>query len=443
MTHRNTAPWATGACVFVAGLSLLLPLAPDAHVSGDAVVYGRQIASHDFSQHTIHLGYLLIGSVFSFLSPLPVDYTLNLANGVMGALSAVLAFSIAFSLLGRLLPAAAAAVLLLVNSLFAFQSACAEVYVPQVLFILLALQLMLLDRPVPAALAFAMSFLITPAALFSAPLFLIRRQSFRSLTFFALVFMAILVPALSPRLADYLFSVRGVFRISAFHLPMPARLLKEATELIQGFGPGLFFVAAGCVQMAIDRRFHRVAVAIALLWLSVFLFCEKALDVPSQLTFYAVLCIVGAIGFDDLIRRANPLLVSLLFVLCASIAGYSAVAKVVPISREAETYRDTVLQAAPLARPDYIIIGSAPRGLIFEHYALNTAFAGRWLNPKWLTGTRYAAARDDAIKQWNNVLSSAPDLWLVDQKPDPNIVSALMKRGYSITPFHDIYRASQ
>ncbi len=242
--------------IFLISFVLFAFLSPNALINGDAALYEQQIAHFDFSHRTIHLGYYLLGIPFIHLLPLPPDYALNLMNCFFGALSIALIFTIACTVSHNLLVAFVSSILLLTNYLFLSNAVYAEVYVPQLFFFLLALQCVLLQKAIPAGISFALSFLITPSALFGLPcLMLLLRDKRAMVQLTTTAFLLALLPLL-PHADDYFMGGRGLLKAVRSGLPISRALVKEGRELFNNLFCYAPFLLAGSIYIMRDKRLH-------------------------------------------------------------------------------------------------------------------------------------------------------------------------------------------
>ena len=184
-TKRNLF---VGTSIFILVFTVFANLTTDALINGDAAVYAQQINAYDFSRRTIHIGYYLIGAIFSTLFPFWGDYTLNLMNCFFGALTVSLVYFMGFTISGKHTVGIVSGLFLATNFLFVVNALYAEVYIVQVFFIILALQLWILDRSIVAALAMSLAFLVTPSSLFALVIFPILRPQAKKLFLFVLVY---------------------------------------------------------------------------------------------------------------------------------------------------------------------------------------------------------------------------------------------------------------
>lgn len=90
--------------------------------------------------------YLLLAKLFTYLPVGDIAYRVNLASAVFGALAVFFVFVVCRQITGRVLPSAAAAILLAVSQTFWEQAVIAEVYTLHALFIALSISVLLLWR---------------------------------------------------------------------------------------------------------------------------------------------------------------------------------------------------------------------------------------------------------------------------------------------------------
>jgi len=310
----SLAPRFSRRALSVASLLFLLAfsgfgvLTPNALENGDAAVYAQQIADREFSTRTIHIGYFLLGSLFTYpLSRLsiPLDHALNLMNCVCGALSVMLIYVIALRAARKQWPAVAAAVFLATNSVFVFNALYAEIYAPATFFVLLACVLWLRTSPMTAGISLGIAGLITPSSVFAAPLFPFLRPRMRPLLRFAAAALVVIVLGLCWHVRDFLSGQRGLLKAVGQGLPLHHAILKEGRELFLGLFVYIPFVICGIVVVVKTKRLHPLGVALAGLWIANFLFGERFSDVPVQLSTWALLCVLGGVGVD-MFSRFSP-----------------------------------------------------------------------------------------------------------------------------------------
>jgi len=301
----------TSAAFFLIGFILFANLTPDALANGDAAVYAQQIENLDLSKRSVHIGYFLAGIAFTSLVPGPDDYVLNLMNGFFGAGTMSLIYLLTFSITRRHLLATVSTVLLTANYIFVSNTLYAEVYGPQTFFVVLAVLLWLLKRPVLTGLSLVLAIMIIPSSIFALPTFAILRPERHAIVLLAATIITILPITLltlsayfSNDIVDYLFGSRGIFEVFVLTLRgnspgvnLASAFIKEGYEVLLGFFVFVPFVVTGLIRIITDRSLLAFAVAVFSLWLFTFGFGEKFSDVPVQLPTYALLCVVGGLGF--------------------------------------------------------------------------------------------------------------------------------------------------
>jgi hypothetical protein len=188
-------------------LAVLVQLVPNAFMYGDAPGYTRQMTEgdHDLWVETIHVGYTLVGHLFTRLLPGDPVYAVNLMSAVFGALCVGLVTSIANKLAGKLSAGIAAALALVCVPEFVLHSVFAELYIVQLAFFLLSTLLLLWDRPIASGLAFAWAFLVTPSTVLALPLIVFWRPDGRFLLKWAVSGSVLALAVLAPNYRDYLW----------------------------------------------------------------------------------------------------------------------------------------------------------------------------------------------------------------------------------------------
>ncbi len=193
--------------IFLISFVLFALSSPGALPNGDAALYLQQILSLDVSQRTTHIGYYLIGIPFIHFLPFASDYSLNLMSCLCGALCASLLFAITVCITRSRFISLLACIILVTTNVFAHNAVFAEVYVPQLFFFLLALLLLQRNSPIAGGASYALSFLITPSALFGLAMLFPFRRNKKQLARFAAAFLLLTGIIVVPHLSDY--RVRG------------------------------------------------------------------------------------------------------------------------------------------------------------------------------------------------------------------------------------------
>jgi len=296
-----------GAVLFLAVFLVLASLCTEALINADAAIYVQQMQNLNFAVRSVHIGYYLLGAGFIRILPGSDDYVINLMNCFLGALSVAILYFIAFTICHKHIVALISSLFLLTHYIFLENSVYAEVYTPRICFLLLAILLWLLDRPIIASLSFALSLLISTSTIFALPFFFILRPRLRPLLLFCTFFLVIAVVAISPVYKDYFFGGRGLLTIvllQEFNLGFILR--REAGEVFFNFFLCIPFVVVGLVELFGRKRFRPLAIALLSLWLASLLLGEKNwIDFSVQLPTYALLCLVGGLGFHLLLTISN------------------------------------------------------------------------------------------------------------------------------------------
>ena len=451
-----------GIMLLLISFGVFASLTPDALINGDAALYTQQIASFDFSQRTVHLGYYLLGAAFTVLLPGSNDYTLNLMNCFFGALSISLLYLMTLTLCRKQTLAVVSSLFWATNFIFLRNALYAEVYMTGTFFLLLALQLWLLNKPVLTGLSFALSTLIAPSSIFAVPCLIILRARKKALLQLGATTFVILTVALLPHYNDYLFGDRGLLIAAGRPINIGSAILKECKEIAYGFFLYIPFLLAGIVQLVKEKRLHVFGVAIFGLWLFNFLLGERFGDVPTQLPTYALFCLLGGLGFhlfSTILRkvanrgRTNRLLVA--FVVLTLVVGISSFRVFRLISKknhELVGYRNTVLKVSKITSPDYLVVGKWGQGVLFHHYAFQELYTKHRTNTGWFTEHWINVGRLlkeaggkrqqlESIEKWQEAIASGQEIWILQKSP--SLFSDLRKEGYAIEPFRTIYRATK
>lgn len=286
------------AAIFLVAFVIFASITPDALINGDAAVYAQQIANRDFSQRTTHLGYYLLGFIFTYALPLPLDYALNLMNCFFGALSIALIYLMAFTIEKEHIIAIVSSLFLMTNYPFVFNSLYAEVYVAQTFFLILAIQLWIRNKLILSGLSFAYSFLISASTILAFPFFIILRPRIRALFAFCVAALIVVTAGLLPHLDNYLYGPRGLLKAVGISVDMHRAILKEGKDIFFGLFVYIPFLIAGVIRVITEKKLKAFGMAALIQWAILFLVGEKFYDVPVQLPTYALLCLITGVGFD-------------------------------------------------------------------------------------------------------------------------------------------------
>jgi hypothetical protein len=484
-----------GLIILLVAFAIFTSLSTEALINGDAAIYLQQMQNLNFTDRPVHLGYYLLGAGFIRLLPGSDDYAINLMNCFLGALSIMLVYFITFTICHKHILAIASSLLLLTNYMFIENSIYAEVYTPQVCFLLLSISLWLLNKPILASLSFLLSFLITPSAILALPCFFILRPRLRPLLLFCVIFAVSAAVAIFPVRQSYFFGSRGLFAAANRPLNLGWALSKEGREIFSSFFFCIPFVVAGLLEIFCRKQFRPLAFALLILWLVTLFSSEKIGDVSPQLPTYAMLCVVGGLGFHRLLgisgnkqyavimlssliavvvlikvtktleQAANFLpiwfLVTIIScsVLCMLVTilpnlrriyprtviigavafaivtnGFVAFSRLIMVNRIRTEYRNTVMEIGRVASPGYVVVSGWTRGILLEHY-LSQKFCTPycWIDTLGLAGTIGAPERAEAYKKLRKAVAARRQIWLLGN----HVVffSALKRSGYEVTRF--------
>jgi hypothetical protein len=332
------------------------------------------------------------------------------------------------------------------NPLFTSNAVFAEVYGAQLFFFLLSIVLLLYNKPVFAGIFYAVSFLITPSAIFGLAMLVPFRKERPLLIRFAISALIIIIAIVSPVASDYFIGGRGLLKASRSSLTISAALFKEYREF---FSTMLWYVPlliAGAIEMIRYRRYRDWGLTIFCIWLFTFVAGERFGDVPVQLPSYALMCIMVGLGFHSVINffhdKSRMVTASVYFYLIISVAwsGISSRNQIMSTGARLETYRETVYALKHAAQPDFIAVGPWTEGILFEHYLYGASYTSMWINQEWLSGIWGDAKRVQSREALNRAILSGKEIWLLKQ--DASLFSALQERGYRINPFLTVFRAS-
>jgi hypothetical protein len=434
-----------GLVIFLSAFAVFASLSTEALANGDAAVYLQQMQNLNFTDRSVHLGYYLLGAGFIRLLPGSDDHAINLMNCFLGALSIMLVYFIIFIICHKHIPAIAASILLFTHYMFLENSIYAEVYTPQVCFFLLSILLWLLNKPILAALSFLLSFLVTPSAIFALPCFFILRPRLRPLLLFCAIFLGFAAVMIFPVRQSYFFGSRGLFEAANRPFNLGWALSKEGREIFSGFFLCIPLVVAGLLEIFGRRQFRPFAFALLILWLVTLFLAEKISDVSPQLPVYAILCMVGGLGLELLLRISNSKtrlqfivsVVVIAVIFAVFINGLNAFKKARALNKCRTGYRNTVIRISKVANPNYLVVGYWSIGILFEHYLCQKSlFTPLWINTEWLDGTCGREQQDKSIEKFDQAVAAHRQMWLLGIYPV--LMTDLRLNGYKITQFDSV-----
>ena len=430
-----------GLIVFLIAFATFASLSTEALINGDAATYLQQMKNLNFTDRPVHLGYYLFGAGFIRLLPGSDDYAINLMSCFLGALSIMLVYFITFTICHKHIPSLAASMLLFTHYMFLEYSIYAEVYTPQVCFFLLSILLWLLNKPILASLSFLLSFLITPSAILALPCFFILRPRLRPLLLFCAIFAISAAVTIFPVRQSYFFGSRGVFDAANRPFNLSWALSKEGCEILYGFSLCIPLVVVGLLETFGRKQFRPFAFALLILWLVTLFSAEKIKDVSPQLPAYAVLCVVGGLGFGLILRISYSKIHIKFAVYAAVIAvifalfinGLNVFKETWILIKGNTAYRNTVIQISKVAAPDCLVIGNWNQGTLFEHYLFHESFKPNWINVECLAGLCGSEQRAQSIEMFKQAGIARRQMWLLESYPV--LLEGLEQRGYKITRF--------
>ncbi|MFA5251191.1 MAG: hypothetical protein WC454_01225 [Phycisphaerae bacterium] len=433
-----------GLVILLTAFAVFASLSTEAIANGDAAIYLQQMKNLNFTDRSVHLGYYLLGAGFIRLLPGSDDHAINLMNCFLGAICIMLVYLITFIICHKYIPAVVASLLLFTHYLFLENSVYAEVYTPQVCFLLLSILLWLLDKPILAALSFLLSFLITPSSILALPCFFILRPRLRPLLLFCAIFAISAAVVIFPVWQSYFFGSRGLLNVANRPLDLGWVLDKEGREIFSGFFPCLALIVVGLLEIFGRKQLRPFAFALLMLWLVTLFSAEKIPDVSPQMPVYAMLCVVGGLGLALLLRISNnkayikftiyAVMVAVIFAVFMN--GLYAFEKIQALNKCRTGYRNTVIRINKVADPDYLVIGYWSIGILFEHYLFQKSFTPLWINTEWLDGTCGRQQQDESIKKYSQAVAAHRQIWLFGNYFEP--IENLQQDGYKITRFDSV-----
>jgi len=407
------------AAVVAVAFAALVWLVPSGFLNGDAPVYADRIDNLALSHTTVHIGYYLVGIVFTRMVPVSTPLALNLLGVVCGALSAGVVSSIAYTITRKTSASIVASAALLCLPVFALNALFAEIYVVQLVFFLAAVQFTLLGRPVAAGLSFALAILVTPSTVLAAPFFILLRPRAR---FVLIAAAAAAVPTAAivlPGLRDYLWGDFGLLRLQARNVTPFSAPGKELTELGGVWALLLLaFSGIGVWTLAASAKRRHLAWAIGALWLVTVLVGERYTDVPVQLPLYAMLAVAAGIGVARLLHpwpgsRAAPAVAVCLFAASVVAIGANSVSTAQQMKQLANTFYSEVASMRGQTLRGDAVIAKWPTDRIAKYY-LNDRPYLEWLNYEVLVASQETEAKAAEWARVEKVVAEGRRLWLID-----------------------------
>jgi hypothetical protein len=385
---RNKEGWLVAAAVlvlFAAHATMLRAVVQN----GDTAVYNEQIEAHNFDSCTVHIGYMLLGSVFHALLPLQTDLGMNVMALVFG-ISALFAVYVTGVRLGSRVAGVSAVAFLLCVAEFVRAMLLAEVDILEVSLVTLSFALYLHGRERLAGVLFGVAMLVTPLSATTLPLFVCTfaldgrgpraalGAHLRRVFWFALCSLAVYVPVVAWHFYGYVYGPRSLTTALRLHFS----LARQATRSWKSVTGGSWAVAAlylaGILSALTDRRIWRLGqlgLAVVLSVVVTLVAGDRTFDVPVQLPNVVVLCILAGLFVHRLaaVRRfaigklawALPLAALVFMAPEGYVANQSEIADDVHLR---DLYRSMVAQSQPLG---LVLVGPSGfmRTHVFKRYA--------------------------------------------------------------------------
>jgi hypothetical protein len=359
--------------------------------NGDTAVYNEQIDAHDFGSCVVHIGYMLVGSVFRALLPFRTDFSMNVMALVFGISTLFAVYLTGVRLGSRVAGVSGVAFLLCVRE-FVRAMLLAEVDILEVSLVTLSLTLYLRGRERLAGVLFGVSMLVTPLSATTLPLFVCTlaldergpRASLgahaRRVFWFGLCSLAVYLPVVAWHFHGYVYGPRSLTTAERLHFNLARQSARSWQFLTDGSWAVATLYLAGIVSALTNRRIWRqgqLGLAVVLSVVVTLVVGDRAFDVPVQLPNVVILCLLAGLFVHRVaaIRRfaIGKLAWALPLVALAFMAPEGYVANQSEIASDVHLrniYRSMVIQSQPFG---LILVG--PYGFMrthmFKRYAAN------------------------------------------------------------------------
>ena len=425
---------ATAAASATVALVVFGLLVPHGFLNGDAPVYAERIATRSLGNGSVHLGYYLAGLFFTRLLPIDPPLALTMMSAIAAALCVGLVVTISYTTTGRVSAGIAAAATLVALPVFAENAVFAEIYIVQLLFFLLCVQLVLWEWPVAAGLAFGCAFLVTPSSIFAAPFVVLLAGDRRSAMRGAAAGALLAAVAILPNYRDYLWGGIGVLHLQAADVSALTALPKEARELggLRAL-PLAALAGIGLWTLAISSKRRVMAIGIGVLWTLTWIAGERYSDVPVQLPFYAMMSVACGVGVARLLhatkgRQALAASISVAALLALLLPASIAYPSVRNRSVMVDAFRGEIRTMAQQAKAGDVVIAKWPTDRIARYY-LDVGPRMEWIDYAALLDLTGVQAQTEAMARLDAALAYKRRLWLIDT---PQAGGYLESRGYSV-----------
>jgi hypothetical protein len=343
--------------------------------NGDTAVYNDQIDAHDFVGCVVHIGYMLVGSVFHVLLPFQTDLAMNVMALVFG-IGTLFAVYVTGVRLGSRVAGVSGVVFLLCAREFVRAMLLAEVDILEVSLVTLSLAQYLHGRERLAGVLFGLGMLVTPLSATTLPLFVCTvaldqrgpRASLgahaRRVFWFALCSLAVYVPVVAWHYHLYVYGPRSLTTALRLHFNLARQAARSWEFLTAGSWAVAALYSAGILSALTDWRIWRLGqlgLAVVLSVVVTLVVGDRTFDVPVQLPNVVILCLLGGLFVHRLaaIRRfalgklawALPL-AALVFM---APEGYAANQREIASDVQLrDLYRSMVIQSQPL---EFVLVG--------------------------------------------------------------------------------------
>jgi hypothetical protein len=258
---------------------------------------------------------------------------------------------------------------------------------------------------------------------------------------FCAIFLVSASVVIFPVRQSYFFGSRGLLEAANRPLNLGWALSKEGREIVSGFFLCIPLIVAGVLEIFRRKQYRPLAFALLILWLATFFSAEKIDDVSPQLPVYAMLCVVGGLGFSLLLKISDSRIYIKFAVYAAVIAvivavfinGFDAFKKILASNKYRTEYRNTVMRISKIAAPDYLVMGNWERCVLFEHYVFQKSFTPYCINFEWLDGYWGREQQDKSIKKFNQAIAAHRQIWLLEDHYFA--MAKLRQNNYKITRF--------
>lgn len=359
--------------------------------NGDTAVYNDQIDVHDFDSCVVHIGYMLVGSVFHALLPFQTDLGMNVMALVFGIGTLFAVYVMGVRLGSRIAGVSGVAFLLCVGE-FVRAMLLAEVDILEVGLVTLSLMLYLRGRERLAGVLFGLGMLVTPLSATTLPLFVCTfaldgrgpRASLgahaRRVFWFALCSLAVYVPVVAWHFHAYVYGPRSLTTALRLHFNLARQAARSWEFLTAGSWAVAVLYLAGILSALTDWRIWRLGqlgLAVVLSVVVTLVVGDRTFDVPVQLPNVVILCLLAGLLVHRLAAIRGFAIGKLAWALPPAALVFMAPEGYTASQREIasdvhlrDIYRSMVIQSQPLG---LVLVGPSGymRTHVFKRYAAN------------------------------------------------------------------------